>query len=112
MSRNQIIGRVEKLEQRQPTLRYSGVDRFIWNGPEEDAALAEAERVETRPYCGSVRPGSRVLRRLERVSLAAQVRDCRHLQVHWACRGTVARVATATGVGVCPRDRIRRDGCR
>ena len=44
MSRNQIIGRVEKLEQRQPTLHYSGVDRFIWNGPEDDAALAEAER--------------------------------------------------------------------
>ena len=45
MSRNQIIGRLEKLEQRQPALSYKGADRFIWNGPEDDAALAEAERV-------------------------------------------------------------------
>jgi hypothetical protein len=44
MSRNQIIGRLEKLEQRQPGNSYSGVDHFIWDGPKDDAALAEAER--------------------------------------------------------------------
>jgi hypothetical protein len=44
MARNQIIGRLEKLEQRQPTLSYKGVDRIIWKGPEDDEALAEAER--------------------------------------------------------------------
>ena len=44
MPRIQIIGRVERLEQSQPSLRYSGVDRFIWHGQEDDAALAEAER--------------------------------------------------------------------
>lgn len=44
MARNQIIGRIEKLEQRQPARSCNGADRFIWNGPEDDAALAEAER--------------------------------------------------------------------
>jgi hypothetical protein len=44
MSRNQIIGRLEKLEQRQPANSYNGADRFIWNGPKDDAAMAEAER--------------------------------------------------------------------
>lgn len=44
MARNQIIGRLEKLEQRQPARSYKGADRFIWNGPKDDAALAEAER--------------------------------------------------------------------
>ena len=44
MSRNQIISRVEKLEQSQPALRYSGVERFIWHGPEDDEALAVAEQ--------------------------------------------------------------------
>ena len=43
MTRNQIIGRLEKLEQRQPAQTYNGVDRFIWDGPKDDAALA-AER--------------------------------------------------------------------
>ena len=44
MPRNQIIGRVEKLEQSRPAKSYSGVARFIWRGPEDDAALAELER--------------------------------------------------------------------
>jgi hypothetical protein len=44
MARNQIIGRIEKLEQRQPALFYKGANRFIWHGPEDDAGMAEAER--------------------------------------------------------------------
>jgi hypothetical protein len=36
--------RLDKLEQRQPALSYKGADRFTWDGPKDDEALAEAER--------------------------------------------------------------------
>ena len=40
-----LTTRLEKLEvQRQPAYTYSGVDRFIWYGPEDDGAMAEAKR--------------------------------------------------------------------
>jgi hypothetical protein len=39
-----LSNRLDKLEQRQPALSYKGANRFIWYGPKDDAALAEAER--------------------------------------------------------------------
>jgi hypothetical protein len=39
-----LLARVEVLEQRRPARSYKGADRFIWDGPKDDEALAEAER--------------------------------------------------------------------
>jgi hypothetical protein len=47
VSRN-VIARREKLEQRQPTLLYSGVDRFIWNGPEDDDVMCNLYSITSR----------------------------------------------------------------
>lgn len=43
MARTQLIARLEKLEQSQPANSYKGADRFIWDGPKDDEALAEAK---------------------------------------------------------------------
>lgn len=40
-----LNNRLDKLEaEMTPSRSYTGVDRFIWDGPKDDAALAEAER--------------------------------------------------------------------
>ena len=43
MIRANLTGRLNKLEKDHPTQSYSGAIEFIWDGPGDDAALAEAE---------------------------------------------------------------------
>lgn len=38
-----IRNRIERLEAERPDTRLTGWDRFIWHGPEDNAALGEAE---------------------------------------------------------------------
>ena len=43
MNNINLIGRLKKLEGNQPSQSYNGANMFIWDGPQDDAALAEAE---------------------------------------------------------------------
>ena len=43
MTGTKLLGRLERLEQNQPSQTYNGAMRFIWDGPQDDAALAEAK---------------------------------------------------------------------
>jgi hypothetical protein len=43
MNRANLTGRLNKLENDQPPQSYNGAMKFIWDGPGDDAALAEAE---------------------------------------------------------------------
>ena len=43
MNKTNLTGRLNKLEKDQPTQSYFGAIEFIWDGPDDDAALAEAE---------------------------------------------------------------------
>jgi hypothetical protein len=43
MTGTKLIGRLERLEQMQPSQSYDGAIEFVWDGPGDDAALAAAE---------------------------------------------------------------------
>ena len=43
MTGTKLLGRLERLEQNQPSQSYSGAMRFHWEGPQDNAGWAEAE---------------------------------------------------------------------